>query len=54
MVRLYAYLGRSDDAAKALDELVRNLDETDDLTADERQSLRSEAGFQRKHLRGID
>ena len=54
MVRLYAYLGRSDDAAKALDELVRNLDETDGLTADERQSLRNEAGFQRKHLRGIN
>jgi len=49
MVRLYSHLGRAAESQEALAELVRNLDEIDDLSADERQSLRNEAGFMRKH-----
>jgi hypothetical protein len=50
LVRLYGYLGRGKAARVALVELVESLDELQGLSAIERETLRNDLGFQRKHL----
>lgn len=49
LVRLYAYVGRPDDARMALFDLVQELDALDGLSREERETLRNELGFLSKH-----
>jgi hypothetical protein len=49
LVRLYAYVGRPEDARRALNSLVQDLDTLDGLSSDEREALQNELGFLNRH-----